>query len=371
MHIMIHNLPKPSPDALAHSQSLSALLIESMQAGSLSFADFMDACLYAPGMGYYAAGSTKFGAAGDFVTAPLISSLFGITLAQATHPVILQTQGAYLELGAGNGKLAKDILDWMVSQGDDSTAYYILEVSPDCRERQEQTLAPYLDRVAWLDTVPNHFKGVILANEVLDALPVCLFRYQEGVLLERRVGYEGNHFIWQDNPINNPHLLQAIEDLKLDESLKQDYLSEINPNLPSFVHSLVNALEAGQLIFIDYGFLRDKYYHCDRKMGTLMCHYRHHAHPDPFLYPGLQDITAHVDFSTVGLTAQAAGGEVAMYTQAEFLLHHGLLSALEVAMAQASPLERAQLSSATQKLVDPHEMGELFKVMVIDQSASN
>lgn len=361
---MKHDLPIPSEQAFAHSQALSSRLIERMHGGSLSFLDFMGACLYEPGYGYYAAGSTKFGAAGDFTTAPLISSLFGATLAQATYPIIQQSQGDYLELGAGNGQMARDILQWLESQDDHTTQYYILEVSPDCRAQQQQTLADYAQRVHWLDTLPEPFDGVILANEVLDALPVAVFHYYQNKLMERRVSHVGERFVWVEEPIQPGLLYDAIESLHLPEYLRKDYLSEINPTLPFFIRSLMDCMHSGQLIFIDYGFLRDSYYHPDRHMGTLMCHYRHHAHPDPFLYPGLQDITAHVDFTTVGLAAQDAGAQVELYTQAEFLLENGLLTQLESVMKDASAGEQARLSSAIQKLIQPHEMGELFKIML-------
>jgi SAM-dependent MidA family methyltransferase len=357
----MNNLPLPSAEALSHSQTLKALILNRMQAGSLSFLDFMKACLYEPGLGYYAAGSRKFGEAGDFITAPLVSSLFGKTLAQATYPTIQKTSGTYLELGAGSGNMALDILEWLAAQGDETTQYYILEVSPDCRAQQAEKLASYTKRVHWLDTLPKDFRGVLLANEVLDALPVCLFHYVDGSLFERRVSSENNHFIWVDEPITDDLLLKAIQAL----DLPPNYLSEINPTLPMFIHSLIECMAAGELILIDYGFLRETYYHPDRNQGTLMCHYRHHAHPDPFLYPGLQDITAHVDFTAVGLAARAAGVEVALYTQAEFLLQQGLLTVFEQALAQATDVERARLSAAVQKLVQPQEMGELFKVITL------
>jgi SAM-dependent MidA family methyltransferase len=215
--------------------------------------------------------------------------------------------------------------------------------------------------------LPTKFHGVILANEVLDALPVHLFHYQNQNLFERRVASQDGNFIWRDEPLTDPLLLNAVEQLNLPQTSKQEYLSEINPTLPSFVHALLDAMTLGQIILIDYGFLRDTYYHPDRTMGTLMCHYRHHAHPDPFFYPGLQDITAHVDFTTVGRTAQEAGAEVALYSQAEYLLENGILRNFEFVTEQMDDLQRLRLSKALQTLIQPHEMGELFKVMVINK----
>lgn len=366
---MKNNLPIPSPEALSHSQQLISRIRERMGQGSLSFADFMQACLYEPGLGYYGAGSRKFGLEGDFITAPLVSPLFAYTLAQATYPVIQKTHGTFLELGAGNGQMAHDILRWLQSQGDNTTRYFILEVSPDCRAQQVETLAAYGERVQWLKTLPQDFRGVILANEVLDALPVHLFLYQNQALFERRVAWQNNEFTWVDLPAKEALFVSAVEKLDLGAACKEKYLSEINPTLPMFIRSLIQCMKAGQLVFLDYGFLSDTYYHPDRHMGTLMCHYRHHAHTDPFLYPGLQDITAHVDFTAVGLAARAAGAEVALYSQAEFLLMNGLLELFQSAfdnLGDGAIAERARLSQDIQKLVQPHEMGELFKVMVID-----
>jgi SAM-dependent MidA family methyltransferase len=366
---MKNDLPIPSAEALNHSQQLTARILERINGGRLSFADFMQACLYEPGLGYYGAGSRKFGAEGDFITAPLVSPLFAYTLAQATSPVIQKTQGSYLELGAGNGQMAYDILRWLTEQGDPRTQYFILEISPDCRAQQAEKLAVFGDRVQWLDSLPKQFKGVILANEVLDALPVHLFHYKKQDLFERQVAWQHNEFTWVDVPLTDPLIIKAVQKLDLPQSSRENYLSEINPTLPMFIRSLINSMAAGQLVFLDYGFLSNTYYHQDRTMGTLMCHYRHHAHTDPFLYPGLQDITAHVDFTAVGLAARAAGAEVALYSQAEFLLMNGLLELFQSAfegLGDEAVVERARLSQDIQKLVQPHEMGELFKVMVID-----
>ncbi len=366
---MNDDLPIPSPEAQAHSETLRARLIELMQGKSLSFADFMQACLYEPGLGYYGAGSRKFGAEGDFITAPLVSPLFAYTLALATYPLIQKTQGAYLELGAGNGQMAYDILRWLCEQGDQTTPYFILEISPDCRAQQAEKLGEYGDRVQWLDSLPKQFEGVILANEVLDALPVHVFHYKHQLLFERQVAWDKNQFTWVDIPAQDPLILSALQQLNVPTSLREYYLSEIHPTLPMFIQSLIKSMKTGQLVFLDYGFLRDTYYHPDRNMGTLMCHYRHHAHTDPFLYPGLQDITAHVDFTAVGLAAQALGAQVVLYSQAEFLLSHGLLELFQTAfdnLGDEAHAERARLSQDIQKLVQPHEMGELFKVMVIE-----
>lgn len=365
----IQDLPKPSEAAQAHSAQLARLLKEQLAQGPMSFSTYMQQCLYAPGLGYYAAGSQKFGEAGDFTTAPLISSLFSTTLAMSFKDTLLATQGAVLELGAGNGVMARDSLIALDALGLSKTPYYILEVSPDCRAQQAETLKDYADRVQWLDTLPKDFKGVIVANEVLDALPVQVFAYEDHELYERKVAWGEHGFEWRNEPADDPAFITAVETLPLTQEDKQHYVSEVNVNLPVFVRSLLNVLKQGQLVFIDYGFLQEQYYMSARNMGTLMCHYRHHAHSDPFLYPGLQDITAHVDFSVVGNTALNAGYEAELYTQAEYLLSNGLFEAMEAALNATPEVEKTKqtltLSKQVQKLIEPHEMGELFKVMVI------
>jgi SAM-dependent MidA family methyltransferase len=358
-------LPIPDKDAIQHSHALIDHIVKEMEGKSLSFSDFMQLCLYAPGLGYYVAGSEKFGEEGDFITAPMISPLFAATLAQFMAERI-HGPIQILELGAGNGLLARGLLEAFAITGRECT-YYILELSPDCQAKQRDTLSDYLGQVSWLDQLPKHFKGIILANEVLDAMPVHVFRYQGGDLYERRVVWDAHQFTWQDETIDNPLLARMIEALPLSETDKQDYSSELNMILPMFIRSLVEVLDKGTLVFIDYGFLREQYYHPDRSMGTLMCHYRHLAHSDPFLYPGLQDITAHVDFSVVGETAQAAGCEVSLYSQAEFLIHHGLLEIMEAQLQGEDDRAALVLSQQVQKLLQPHEMGELFKVMVINK----
>ncbi len=361
------HLPKPSADALAHSQKLVEHIREMMQGKSISFASYMQECLYAPGLGYYSAGSAKFGEAGDFVTAPLVSPLFSYTLAQSIQPVLQETKGSILELGAGNGQMAADILTFLKQQGDDETKYFILEVSPDCQNQQHETfkkqIPDLLPRIQWLNKLPENFSGVILANEVLDAMPVHLFCYREQELFERRVIWKDDRFDYVDEPMQDDILRKAIESLPLTKQDKQNYISEVNVMLPIFVRSLIAKLQQGLIVFVDYGFLEDVYYHSDRKQGTLMCHYRHHAHEDPFLYPGLQDITAHVDFTKVGETAMNSGLQVSFDSQAEYLLQHGLLNLALVDDEKQQLLYSQQI----QTLVQPHEMGELFKVMCINK----
>ncbi len=358
-------LPAPSADALAHSQRMAEHLRSLIgdAGGWIPFSRFMEAALYAPGLGYYAAGAAKFGAAGDFVTAPELTSLFGRTLAHAIAPVLRETGGDVLELGAGSGRLAADLLGELERLGALPAHYDILEVSADLRARQQATIArewPQLaERVRWLDALPAHFTGAVLGNEVLDALPLELVHWTETGPLVRGVTLENAHFAWLDRPITDPMLRGRAEAL----GLAPGYLSEINLATDALVTSLGNMLDRGLILLIDYGFGEAEYYHPQRNMGTLRVHYRHHALDDPFYLPGLTDLTAHVDFSAVARAAIASGLEIAGYTsQASFLLNSGLTELL----MQTPPVDAAAYlpqANAVQRLVSPAEMGELFKVI--------
>lgn len=358
-------LPAPSVDALAHSQRvvahLAALIAEA--GGWIPFSRFMDAALYAPGLGYYSAGAMKFGAAGDFVTAPELTPLFGRSLARAIAPVLAHTGGDVLELGAGSGRLAVDILDELARLDALPAHYAILEVSADLRARQRKTLErespQHAGRVHWLDTLPAHFRGVVLGNEVLDALPVELVHWTDAGPQVRGVTRKGARFAWQDRPIEDARLRVRAEAL----ALAPGYVSEINLAADALLASLAASLDHGLILMIDYGFGAGEYYHPQRHMGTLRAHYRHHALDDPFHLPGLSDLTAHVDFSAVARAATAAGLELGGYTtQAAFLLGSGLTELL----MQTSPADAAAYlpqANAVQRLVSPAEMGELFKVI--------
>jgi len=358
-------LPTPTPDALAHSQRVTAYLrslIEDAD-GWIPFSRYMEAALYAPGLGYYAAGAMKFGAAGDFVTAPEMTPLFGRTLAHAIAPVLAETGGEVLELGAGSGRLAADVLGELERTNALPARYCILEVSADLRQRQQETIArelPHLrERVQWLDALPGHFSGVILGNEVLDALPVELVHWTEAGPKGRGVALDGESFVWQDRPIADAALRARAEAL----NLPPGYVSEINLAAEALIASLAQSLDRGLILMVDYGFSASEYYHPQRHMGTLRAHYRHHALDDPFYLPGLCDLTAHVDFSAVAQAGIAAGLELSGYTsQASFLLNSGLTELL----MQTPPTDAAAYlpqANAVQRLVSPAEMGELFKVI--------
>ncbi|MDO9467814.1 MAG: SAM-dependent methyltransferase [Thiobacillus sp.] len=358
-------LPVPSPDALAHSQRVTTHLQSLIDdaGGWIPFSCYMEAALYAPGLGYYAAGAMKFGAAGDFVTAPEMTPLFGRTLARAIAPVLAETGGEVLELGAGSGRLAADMLGELEQLGALPARYCILEVSADLRQRQQETLAreqpSLVRRVQWLDALPAHFNGVILGNEVLDALPVEWVHWTDAGPRVRGVVREGDGFAWQDRSIADPELRTRAEAL----DRVPDYLSEINLAAEGLIAALASCLDRGLILMIDYGFSATEYYHPQRHMGTLRAHYRHHALDDPFYLPGLCDLTAHVDFSAVARAGMASGLTLAGFTsQAGFLLNSGLTELLMQTPATDAAAYLPQ-ANAVQRLVSPAEMGELFKVI--------
>lgn len=361
------SLPVPDTAALQHSAKLSEHIREAIaiNGGWLSFARYMELALYAPGLGYYTAGAHKFGEAGDFITAPELSPLFGRSLARQLAEIMGATRPQILELGAGSGKLAADILGELEQLGQLPERYMILEVSADLRERQRLLLAqrvPHLlTRVDWLDSLPDVIEGVAFGNEVLDALPVNLIHWQGGQPLERGVAVSDAGFCWQDRPIADAALLQAAQQI----AAPDDYLSEICPAARGLVNSLAQRLQAGALVFIDYGFGAREFYHPQRQRGTLMCHYRHHAHDDPFYLPGLQDITAHVDFTAVAEAGIDAGLTLLGYThQAFFLMNCGIAEFLQSANPE-DMRNYAPLAAQLQKLTSPAEMGELFKVIAL------
>jgi SAM-dependent MidA family methyltransferase len=359
-------LPEPTPDARAHSDRVVEHIRGEIEAsgGWVSFARYMELALYAPGLGYYSAGAKKLGKAGDFVTAPEISPLYGQTLARQVHQIVRAGFDEILEVGAGSGALAATLLEELERAGSAPRSYFILELSADLRERSRDTLAarvPHLlERVAWLNRLPPAFSGVVLGNEVLDAMPVHVVRVQGGKLEEGGVGVRGGRFDWSWR-LASGELLEAARALGLAEGFR----TEIQLAARAFLRSLAAVLEKGIALFIDYGFPQKEYYHPQRREGTLMCHYRHHAHADPFFLPGLQDITSHVDFSAVAAAARDGGLEVAGYTsQAQFLVNCGITEVMSRTPAEDSA-RFLPLANQAKRLTSPAEMGELFKVIAL------
>lgn len=367
----------PDPDALAHSKALASSIrtIIEENGGSIGFDRFMWMALYEPGLGYYSAGARKFGRSGDFVTAPEISPLFSRALA-AQCAEVLQTigDGSLLEIGAGTGVMAADLLRELELLGCLPERYFILEISAELKARQRLHLAnsiPHLlDRITWLDGLPARgFRGVMLANEVLDAQPVVRIEFTEGAIYEYRVCVDLDEFAWTRTIADHETTAQAmhIKD-QLNAAWPDGYSTEINPGLGAWVSDLAAVLEQGIMLLIDYGYTRREYYHPQRDQGTLLCHYRHRAHPDPFLYPGLQDITASVDFTAVVEAGTDAGLDLLGYTnQAMFLLACGL----EGLMNRLVEDERGSHANALAQakiLILPAGMGERFKVVALGRN---
>jgi SAM-dependent MidA family methyltransferase len=371
-------LPEASVEAQRASRLLHNLIATEIrrQHGWISFARYMELLLYAPDLGYYSGGAAKLGKDGDFTTAPEITPLFGATLAHLTTELLLSSpalQPRILEFGAGSGQLAHDILTELAAGSDGADplqAYYIVELSAELRARQQLKLQAF-PQVQWLDRLPEAFSGVVIGNEVLDAMPVELVLRGEQGWLQRGVGLaetgvdgEDGQFVYIDRPAG-PALVAQIPDA---ESLTVGHLTEVHPVAIGFMHSLGSMLKAGQggvALFFDYGFPAAEYYLQQRDQGTLMCHYRHHAHPDPFYMPGLQDVTAHVDFTAMAVAALDSGLDLLGYSsQAAFLLEAGI-GKLLLRTSPEDALAYLPQANALQKLVSPAEMGELFKVLAV------
>lgn len=366
----MNNLPLPTPEAQAHSQHLQQAIVEEIAAagGWISFSRFMENLLYAPGLGYYSAGARKFGAAGDFVTAPELTALFGQALARQVAQIMTVSAPAVLEVGAGSGRLAADLLLALEQMESLPERYCILDLSADLRQRQQQHIAaaaPHLlARVAWLDSLPESFSGVVVANELLDAMPASIVAWREDGIVERGVSCDASgSFTWGERSATGA-LLQAAQEIGAQCQLPPGFESEISLAVRAWSAEWTHRLKQGALLLVDYGFPRREYYHQQRGRGTLMCHYRHHAHPDPFYLPGLQDVTVHVDFTSVIAAAHASGLDLLGYTsQGQFLLNCGILDKL-AEIPNGTP-EYIRSASAVNTLLMPHEMGELFKVMAI------
>jgi len=369
------SLPEPSPDARAASAALCTRIgAEIVAAGGwIPFARYMELALYAPGLGYYSGGARKFGAAGDFITAPQLTPLFAQTLAAQALQVMAGSAEYILEAGAGSGVLAAELLRELERLGALPERYLILELSGELRARQQATLTErvpqLLARVVWLDTLPQTFSGLVLGNELLDAMPVELVEWrddprnpagpaqihQRGVSLDAQGG-----FAWAERPAQGP-LLQAAQNLPV----AAPYVSEIGLAAGAWIAEWGRILERGALLLFDYGFPRHEYYHPQRSSGTLMCHYRHRAHDDPLWWPGLNDITAHVDFTAIAEAGFAAGLDLIGYTsQAQFLFNCGITAVIERLPRDGGRTSLAETRNAG-KLISPDEMGELFKVIAL------
>ena len=364
------NLPAPPEEALQHSHLLLERIRDLIsEDGWISFARFMQTALYEPGLGYYSGGSRKFGPGGDFITAPELTPLFGQALSRQLCQIMAASAPRVLECGAGTGLLAADILAELERLGTLPEEYLILELSGELRARQFDTLAqklPHLaSRVRWIDTLPPAFQGVVLANELLDVLPVHLLAWRAEGIFERGVTVGADSGLcWADRPAQGKVLAQA-EALGIELPQSGEYVSELNLAARAWIASLADSLEKGGVLLIDYGYPRAEYYLPSRSSGTLLCYYRHHAHGEPLLWPGLNDITAFVDFTAIAEAGFEAGLEVLGYTNhAHFLFNCGLLEVLDRRGARESS-DYIRAARAAQRLTTPQEMGELFKVLAL------
>jgi SAM-dependent MidA family methyltransferase len=365
----------PQPDAISAIQSercadyIRARIRDA--GGSISFAEFMHYALYAPGLGYYSAGSRKFGADGDFVTAPEISPLFGRVVAKQCAPALQETGAAsLLEFGAGSGRLAVEILRTLEQLDLLPDEYRILEVSADLRDRQQTLLREELpdlaDRILWLDRMPDAHRGVVIANEVLDALPVERFIRRGDRVLQLRVGDEAGEFVFVDEPA--PDLLaRAVLAIEQDigQQLPDNYVSEVSLASPGWIRDVARMLEQGVVMLFDYGVSRREYYAADRNEGWLRCHYRHRSHSDPLILPGIQDLTAWVDFTAVAEAAAGSGLDVLGYvSQSQFLLAGGIEAELGD-FPEMPPESQLQTAAEVKMLTLPGEMGENIKCICL------
>jgi SAM-dependent MidA family methyltransferase len=371
------SLPAPGPGALAQSEALVARIRAELDSarGWLPFDRYMERALYAPGLGYYSGGARKFGRRGDdgsdFVTAPELSPMFAATLARPLAEA-LQVSGTrhVMEFGAGTGKLAAGLLNALDARGAGFDSYSIVDLSGELRERQRETIAAaapaLVAKVRWLDALPEGFEGVVIGNEVLDAMPVRLFASNGGVWHERGVVWRDDAFAFDDRAVSAAADLALLADIDIDIA-GDGYVTETHEAASAFTRTICTMLTRGAAFLIDYGFPRHEYYHAQRAQGTLMCHYRHRAHGDPFLYPGLQDITAHVEFTGIAEAGVETGADLLGFTsQARFLLNAGITEVL----SEIDPADTARFlpaANAVQKLLSEAEMGELFKVIAFSR----
>ncbi|MET0889278.1 MAG: class I SAM-dependent methyltransferase [Stenotrophomonas maltophilia] len=369
-------LPLPESDALAHSDELAAALRAEILAngGAMPFSRFMELSLYAPGWGYYSAGASKFGAAGDFTTSPEIGALFAATLANAIAPVMQQLgpEARFMEVGGGSGAFAEVLLKRMLELDALPERYAILEPSADLRERQRERLEkalipPVFALVEWLDRpFDDDWDGMVFANEVIDALPTPRFLARDGMVYEETVELDADGTFVRGAQPADAMLTAAVRHVEhyREKPFADGYRSELLPQLPYWIQAIAGGLQRGAMLFVDYGYPRNEYYQDDRDEGTVRAFYRHHVHNDLYRWPGLQDLTASVDFTALAESGTGAGFELAGYcTQASFLLGNGLDALLEKADARTDEIGRVRLRDQVKKLTLPTGMGERFQVM--------
>lgn len=350
--------------AQQHSERLRDLICQEIDAvGPITLARYMEMALYQPGLGYYRCGTQKFGAEGDFITAPEWSPLFARCLAKRCAALLAMDYENIFEIGAGSGVLALELMRSLERHQQLPKHYFILELSSELVQRQQQLIQAHLphlyERFVWLNTWPaQKFNGVIIANELFDAMPVHRFIYQNG-LKEYYVTHDHGTLKWAIGQPSTPRLAEQLSDYGI--AFAEQYSSEINLIIPSWMRALCESVSCAHMIFVDYGYKREVYYHPERSMGTLMCHLKHRAHDDPLIYPGVQDITTHVDFTLLAQAAVACGCDVVGFnTQAQYLLLNGIA---DLVSAEQDPNKQAVLAQQVKQLVMPNQMGEAFKVL--------
>lgn len=363
-------LPTLSAEVAAHSDHLRQFICQEIDDnGPLTLARYMELALYQPGLGYYRCGAQKFGVSGDFITAPELSPLFAGCLAQHSAQLLAEGYQDIFEMGAGSGVLAIELMRALELQRQLPEHYYILELSSELQQRQQalvRNALPHLyERFVWLTQWPQGLNAIVIANELFDAMPVHRFVIQNG-LREYYITHQAGELQWHIDMPSTPALANQLDSYVID--FAEGYSSEINLQLPAWMASLCASLKKAHMLFVDYGYKREVYYHPDRSMGTLMCHLQHRAHENPLLYPGAQDITTHVDFTLAAESAVAQGCEViGLQTQADYLIQHGVMDLL----ASETDMQRQiLLAQQAKQLLMPGQMGEAFKVLQLAYAAS-
>ena len=367
--IPMPTMPIASEIEIQLSEQLKTKIIQSIHSndGWISFDRFMELALYDPEFGYYTGNLRKFGEKGDFVTASEISSFFAKTMCIQFEEIFLSLDKNIIEIGAGSGKFALEVIQSLDSKKIDH--YFILEISHSLRKHQYEllikNLPPHLfGKVQWIDQIPQEYNGIIFCNELLDALPIDLIKKSSGIPYQKGVALENDLFIWKDKAIKD---LSTYDHINL-ESLPDNYLAEDAIHIKSWINNISESISKGVVIIIDYGFNHSEYFHEQRSQGTLMCHFKHHAHDNPLIQVGIQDITSHVNFSYVAREASSKGLHInGFISQANFLINCGILELLEKVNIEDSVLYMKSVSEI-QKLLSPSEMGDLFKVMTIEKN---
>ena len=367
--IPMPTMPIASEIEIQLSEQLKTKIIQSIHSndGWISFDRFMELALYDPEFGYYTGSLRKFGEKGDFVTASEISSFFAKTIAIQFKEIFRSLDKNIIEIGAGSGKFALEVIQSLDSENIDH--YFILEISHSLRKHQYDLLIKHLSphlfsKVLWIDEIPQEYKGIVFCNELLDALPVDLIKKVSGIYYQKGVGLENDLFVWKDKIIKD---LSIYDHINL-ESLPDDYLIEDAIHIKSWINKINESIAKGVVIIIDYGFNHSEYFHEQRSQGTLMCHFKHHAHDNPLIQVGIQDITSHVNFSYVAREASNIGLHInGFISQANFLINCGILELLETVNIEDSALYMKSVSEI-QKLLSPSEMGDLFKVMTMEKN---